>query len=136
MIELLRTYHEQGTNGVIRIKEKVICYSIELPWRLNIPSESCIPEGIYLLKKRFSKKFKNHFILEGVPNRSLILIHPANHAQRELRGCIAPVSKLVGEGKGTESRKAFNYLKTILESCLQQNKKCTITIKRKDEYIE
>lgn len=43
----------------------------------------------------------------NVPGREEIFIHPANDAMRELKGCIAPVSKIIGEGLGSNSRKAF-----------------------------
>ena len=34
----------------------------------------------------------------------------ANDAQKELRGCIAPVFSLSGNGKGQHSRLALNYI--------------------------
>ncbi len=33
---------------------------IELPWIENKKQVSCIPEGVYELKPRFSEKFKHH----------------------------------------------------------------------------
>jgi hypothetical protein len=36
----------------------------------------------------------------NVPGREYILIHPADEALRELKGCIAPVRLLTGAGKG------------------------------------
>ncbi len=35
-----------------------------------------------------------------------ILVHPANNALKELRGCIAPVLKITGPGLGSDLRKA------------------------------
>jgi hypothetical protein len=58
-------------------------------------------------------------LLTGVPGRSLILIHPANNAVKELRGCIAPVSKHTGEGKGSGSRIAFEALKKFISDALK-----------------
>jgi C4-dicarboxylate transporter len=40
----------------------------------------------------------------------LILIHPANNAKKELKGCIAPVTSLTGIGTGSASRFAFEKL--------------------------
>jgi hypothetical protein len=45
-----------------------------------------------------------------VPGRSFILIHPANNAGQQLLGCIAPVTTITGEGKGSESVLAANLL--------------------------
>jgi len=79
-------------------------FAIELPWLENQKMKSCIPEASYSLKARNSEKFNHHLILENVPGRSLILIHPANDAKTELLGCIAPVTFLSGIGKGTASK--------------------------------
>ena len=99
--ELIRTYYPQGTNGDLLLNGDKICSTIELPWKENKTQVSCIPEGKYELKKRCSQRFGNHFILMNVPRRSFILLHAANDALKEIKGCIAPVSFLTGEGKGT-----------------------------------
>jgi len=107
---LERTCYPGGTNGVLYLNSSIQCYTIELPWLNNKPQHSCIPEGRYRLKKRYSIKHKVHLELEGVRGRSLILIHPANNALKELKGCIAPVTRITGEGRGTGSRAAFTKL--------------------------
>lgn len=89
---LKRTYFPEGCNGAIFWQGQMICASIELPWKDNQREVSCIPEGRYPLVKRYSPKFKWHLWVKEVKGRSLILMHPANDAQKELRGCIAPVS--------------------------------------------
>src|SRR5690606_32462981 len=101
---LRRTYLTGGTNGDIFCPDKTErCKTIELPWLENAKRKSCIPAGRYRLKKRFSENFKHHLILMDVPDRSLILIHPANNAQKELAGCIAPVTTITGPGTGNTS---------------------------------
>lgn len=109
---LVRTYFPDGTNGEIFLDGKRVCYSIELPWKENKPQVSCIPEGKYALAKRYSAKFGHHLLVQDVAGRQLILLHPANNALKELKGCIAPVSFLTGNGKGGQSKKA---LKTLLQ---------------------
>lgn len=111
---LSRKYFPEGTNGKLECEGKLLCYTIELPWKQNEKSVSCIPEGKYLLQKRYSRKYQWHFEVLGVSNRSLILLHPANYALKELQGCIAPVSKLSGAGIGFQSRKACKKLFEIL----------------------
>lgn len=113
-IQLNRTYHPKGTNGMLYYNNSFQCYTIELPWLNNEPQHSCIPEGRYRLAKRYSLRHGTHFMLEGVKDRALILIHPANDALKELKGCIAPVTKITGEGKGILSRLAFEGLKNLL----------------------
>jgi hypothetical protein len=76
---LTRTYHAQGTNGIIYNTGKLLCATIELPWLNNARAISCIPEGRYRLKLRYSPKFNTHILITGVKDRALILIHPANN---------------------------------------------------------
>jgi hypothetical protein len=118
-LQLTRTYYPGGTNGRISKAGRRICDAIELPWLQNQPGLSCIPEGKYRIEMRYSRRFKTHMLLTGVPGRSLILIHPANNAVKELRGCIAPVSIHTGEGKGSGSLIAFDNLKRIISDALK-----------------
>lgn len=126
---LIRKYDALGTNGSIYIGNDFICHTIELPWKENQKGISCVPEGRYKIEKRFSTKFKWHFILQDVLNRSYILIHPANDALKELRGCIAPISFIKGIGKGYGSRKALDKLITILNPFINKKIKIYLTIK-------
>lgn len=126
---LTRTYFPDGTNGKLECEGKVICNTIELPWKNNETKVSCIPEGKYFIRKRFSKKFKWHLELIEVKNRSLILFHPANNALKELNGCIAPVTKISGAGLGLLSRKAFIKLGTIVYKALDEKQRVLIIIK-------
>lgn len=127
---LKRMYLPQGTNGQLWLRQQLICMTIELPWKNNLKRKSCIPEGKYPLKKRFSERFGWHVWIDLVPNRSLILFHPANDALKELNGCIAPVTSLLGEGKGIDSRKAFERLKTIVYDYLQRGEQVFLHIQK------
>lgn len=125
---LVRKYDTSGTNGSIFIGNELICHSIELPWKTNQKRISCVPEGRYELVKRYSAKFKWHLMLMNVPERAYILIHPANDAQKELKGCIAPVTILTGEGKGYASVSAMNKLCAIVFPLLEQKEKVYLII--------
>jgi hypothetical protein len=125
---LTRTYFPEGTNGKLECEGKSICNTIELPWRNNERRVSCIPEGKYFIRKRYSQKFKWHLEVVDVQNRSLILFHPANNALKELNGCIAPVTKLSGPGLGLMSRKAFEKLKTIVYATLDRKESVELLI--------
>lgn len=119
-LELKRTYFLNGCNGSIYAGGIFICHTIELPWKDNLKSVSCIPEGRYELKKRYSPRFQNHLLVKGVKDRSVILIHPANDALKELKGCIAPVCTLTGEGKGLLSKNALIRLLAVVYAALQK----------------
>jgi hypothetical protein len=113
-VRLVRTYYAKGVNGELYINGVFVCHTIELPWADNRPRRSCIPEGTYVLDKRWSTRHQWHLHITRVPKRSLVLIHPANNAKEELQGCIAPVTRITGEGKGDLSRKAFEKLTGIV----------------------
>jgi Family of unknown function (DUF5675) len=68
------------------------CKTLELPWKDNQSNVSCIPTATYTVKSRYSDRFKNHFHIQDVPNRTWILIHPGNY-YTQIQGCV-----LVGEG--------------------------------------
>lgn len=128
-IFLSRTYFKTGTNGKITYMGKLICESIELPWRNNKRNISCVPEGRYLLVKRRHPKHGLQLALGIVPNREGILIHPANFAMRELQGCIAPVVKCTGEGSGEYSRIALERLQNLVYPVLDAGEKVFLVIK-------
>lgn len=77
------SYYDDLNREIFRI------HSLELPWKDNKVSISCIPPGEYTLLHRTSQKFGKHIHVTNVPGRSWILIHPANFVS-QLRGCIAP----------------------------------------------
>ncbi|WP_394760176.1 DUF5675 family protein [Flavobacterium sp.] len=128
VLTLSRTYFPDGTNGKLECEGKLICLTIELPWKNNKTKVSCILEGKYFIKKRYSKKFQWHLEVLDVQNRSLILFHPANNALLELNGCIAPVTKLSGPGLGLMSRKAFSKLKNLLYPILVKNESVVLIV--------
>ena len=129
VLSINRTYFPEGTNGKLECDGKLICNTIELPWKNNETKVSCIPEGKYFIKKRYSKKFQWHLEIINVKNRSLSLFHPANNALQEQNGCIAPVTKLSGPGLGLMSRKAFSKLKNIVYNILDKNESLELIIK-------
>ena len=126
---LSRTYFPDGTNGTLACEGQFICKTIELPWKLNEKGVSCIPEGEYFIAKRFSPKFQWHLEVLDVPNRSLILFHPANTALHELKGCIAPVTQLSGPGSGLLSRKAFARLKDLVLPALDRKESVRLIVR-------
>nr|BDD48058.1 hypothetical protein 12 [Pseudomonadaceae bacterium] len=90
-------YTDMGTFGRIVLPTGWQCLTVERPWIGNQTSVSCIPEGVYELRKRRSGvverttggEFKEGWEVTDVPGRTYIMIHPANHKDH-LEGCIAP----------------------------------------------
>jgi Family of unknown function (DUF5675) len=128
-LELIRTYYPVATNGKILYRDRFMMYSIELPWKNNLTRVSCIPEGKYELVKRWSPKFNRHLQVMNVPKRNFILIHPANDALKELKGCIAPVSIITGAGMGLRSRMALETLTSLVYGALGRREQVFLIIK-------
>ncbi len=121
-LKLIRSYFHNGTNSDLLLNGDRVCYTIELPWKNNQHQISCIPEGRYELEKRYELRFGHHFILPHVPNRSGILIHAANDALKEIKGCICTVTTLTGEGRGDEARMALAKLVSLVYPAFEKEK--------------
>lgn len=132
-IQIIRKYNEQATNGILFLDGKKIGYTIELPWKNNMRRVSCIPEGIYKVKKRYTSRFGWHLLVEDVPNRDMILVHAFNDAVKESKGCIAPVAMVTGYGKGTLSRSSLKRLMELLDPVFRQLKPVYLTIKKQQD---
>jgi uncharacterized protein DUF5675 len=84
---------DEGTFGdLVELKLK----TLELPWRDNDSSFSCIPCGAYVAAPYMSPTKGAVYLLQGVEGRSMIEIHSANFGgdvnkgwQSQLLGCIA-----------------------------------------------
>lgn len=63
------------------------CKTLELTWKENRQNESCIPPGVYRVKKRWSRRFHWHFHIQDVEDRTWILIHQGNF-YTDIKGCI------------------------------------------------
>jgi hypothetical protein len=129
-LELLREYFPEGTNGELFMQGAQICYTIELPWLNNEFQISCIPEGKYPLVRRYNKEFGWHLLVKDVPNRKGILLHAANKALLELKGCIAPVTKITDHGCGNSSKNALRKLIDIVVDLLEKEKVYLIISKK------
>jgi len=83
-----------GTMFVHDESNKVIAQfsTLELPFKNNERRVSCIPTGVYQLRRWFSVRFGACFVLFHVANRDGILIHQGNF-NSQTKGCI-----LVGHG--------------------------------------
>lgn len=101
-----------GTFGVLMKDSIPFCLTVELPWRNNERGISCIPPGQYRCVPLEHGSFGKSYLLQDVPDRSEIMIHPANLAS-QLRGCIAPgtsFDKLKNQDGVHGSRKALDEL--------------------------
>lgn len=111
---------QSETLGLLDVAGETLS-TLELPWRENARSISCIPPGSYrcaFLERSLSGKYRNVFHVLEVESRGGILIHTGNLAGHT-RGCI-----LVGMAHGTlggsravvQSYVGLRRLRTIVDS--------------------
>ena len=96
MIELIRvSYNAYGTFGVLLKDGVPMCVTLEDPWNYNKKNISCVPTGSYECIPHNGHRYKDTWVLKGVPKRTAILFHIGN-TQKDTEGCI-----LVGQRFGT-----------------------------------
>lgn len=115
-----------GSFGKLILPDGSSFFTCERSWADNKTSVSCIPPGVYELRKRRSGvverttdgQYTEGWEVTNVPGRTYIMLHPANWPS-ELEGCIAPgqgFGMLDGRLAVTHSRKAFDQLMQFLKS--------------------
>ena len=96
LLILRDTFTEVSTIGNLYLNGEWLCDTLELPYRDNQRSISCVPAGQYKVRLRTARESATrdylHLLVQDVPGRSLILFHVGNTA-KDTRGCV-----LVGIG--------------------------------------
>ena len=95
------TLTEQSTMGKLFLNGEEFCDTLELPWKENKRSISCIPAGEYDARLRLPRESATreyvHLLIKDVPNRDYILVHIGN-TTKDTKGCI-----LVGQSRKQHS---------------------------------
>ena len=96
LLILRETFTDNSTIGELFLNGEKMCDTLELPYRDNLKSISCIPTGQYKVRLRYPRESATrdylHLLVQDVKDRSYILFHRGNSA-KDTRGCI-----LVGLG--------------------------------------
>jgi hypothetical protein len=96
LLILRETFTDNSTIGELFLNGERMCDTLELPYRDNQRSVSCIPTGEYKVRLRYARESATrdylHLLVQDVKDRSYILFHRGNSA-KDTRGCI-----LVGLG--------------------------------------
>lgn len=109
---LRRIIHNlDATWGVMIYNREPFCVTLELPWKQNRRSISCIPAGTYTAFRRFSGIKGRGWVyqLMGVKGRTAIQIHKGNFTS-DVLGCILVAEKyerIGGKIAVQQSRQAF-----------------------------
>jgi hypothetical protein len=88
-LTLARSYLSDRTVGVLKHSDMWLS-TLERPWLDNMPNISCIPEGVYLVKRDKTGRHQ-WYAVQDVEGRTNIEFHPGNSVGHS-EGCI-----LVGE---------------------------------------
>jgi hypothetical protein len=85
--KFVRTHQDAScTRGSISVAGQWVCHTLELPWRDNDRSVSCIPAGVYPCEWTLTYAIPRARVRD-VPGRVGIQIHVGN-STREISGCI------------------------------------------------
>jgi len=105
------SFTDKSVIGKLYLNAEFYGHTLELAWKENQKRISCIPKGVYEVKKRHTEKSKykyEHLHILDVPDRELILMHIGNYPKNS-KGCI-----LLGNTRALnfvgDSRKAFYKL--------------------------
>lgn len=134
-ITLVRAYYRNVTIGKIYVDGDFVCYSLELIYKGNQRSISCIPTGEYPVTSRTTAKRGRHLQVLLVPNRDGILIHSGTDATGDgvdTQGCILPNTDIEinnGEYKGINSRIATEKLNRIVFAAIDRGEKVMLNVK-------
>lgn len=89
-----------GMFGTIQL-EGIKFYTIECPWRNNLPNVSCIPIGSYECEMTWSPSFsKDLYLVKDVPKRAGIRIHSGNVAGMQSKKLVTHFHGCIGLGFG------------------------------------
>ena len=91
LLILRDTFTEESTIGELFVDGERFCDTLELPYKDNQRSVSCIPTGEYKVRMRYPRESATrdylHLLVKEVPNRDYILIHRGNKSSHS-KGCI------------------------------------------------
>lgn len=112
-IILQRLYQGKDcTIGTLSMDRKILCHTLENPWKDNKEDISSIPEGRYSCIPYSSEKYPNVWKLNSVKDRTNVLIHNGNY-EEDTEGCIlvgSNVANYKGKNMVTNSRLTLNKL--------------------------
>lgn len=108
-----RVYLADRTLSSLYDGDQVIGKILERPWLDNQRSVSCIPEGIYTVRKNPPKESRpyTYFRFDSVPSRSNILIHRGNEPD-DSQGCLLACSRFTNSAhpEGLESTNKLAWM--------------------------
>ena len=97
LLILRDTFTDESTIGELFLNGERFCDTLELPYRDNQRSVSCIPTGEYKVRMRYPRESATrdylHLLVQEVKDRQFILFHRGNSA-KSTRGCV-----LVGQSR-------------------------------------
>lgn len=110
-----RAYLPKGTYGELYLPGGESIWTLECPWKDNVPNISCIPEGLYgMTRDTFKDRYPNYRVVNPPPGRYGIEIHRGNYA-KDLQGCIAVGLDLGSQWNIMNSEEALDWLMEALE---------------------
>jgi len=108
----IRVEHgETETLGVLLLDGEIFCYTLELPWRRNVPTISSIPPGTYDCERYRSEDHGSVFRVSSVPGRTGIILGHVGNTHHDTTGCIL-LGKYPGQLTNPGARAVTNSAQT------------------------
>jgi len=120
------TFTSKSVMGKLYCNGEFIAHTLELAWKDNQKSISCITKGEYKCRVRLERESATrdyvHLLVQDVENRSYILFHRGNYPS-DSRGCILTgTHRAQTPDKIFESKIAHTYMMNyIIENQLSEN---------------
>ena len=108
---------EECTLGVMFVEGRVVCWTLEPPWRDNKVNVSCVPVGMYVGTKIVSEDHGVTLWLNEVPGRGEILLGHVGNSVTDTHGCVLVGSRpgwVRGERWLFESTKAMTAYRVAM----------------------
>ncbi|QDP49469.1 MAG: hypothetical protein Unbinned2716contig1000_50 [Prokaryotic dsDNA virus sp.] len=91
LLLIRKSFTEKSTLGELYLNGEFKAHTLELPWKDNQRSISCIPSGTYDVRFRYPRESASrdylHLMVKDVKDRDYILFHRGN-TSKDTRGCI------------------------------------------------
>lgn len=81
-------HRETETLGVLLLDGRIFCDTLELPWRQNYESISCIPEGLYRVERKIGPELGEAWHVWDVPQRTGIVLGHVGNTHHDTQGCV------------------------------------------------
>lgn len=132
LLLIRKSFTDKSTLGELFLNGAFKAHTLELPWKNNERSISCIPAGEYDCRFRYPRESGSrdylHLLVKDVKDRDYILFHRGNTA-KDTKGCILTGLTAKKDWIGQSTLAHEELMNSIIE--LQTTSSIKLTIKNR-----